>query len=230
MKKRTSLYYLILLISYTASSQQSFNNNLESEYISNKTINLKENSNDYTGSPYFNEVFIKGNIYKNGELLATNKSLRYNASKDEFEIKNSLNPTSDLVKTLFKKNSLSIKIGIKEFVFIRPNSTNTANGYFLLLQEGENISYLKKIKKKFIPGKKAYSSMAVNTQATYKSVDVYYLLNKEGTLFELPNSKNGIIETFGSHKKEIKAFLKENKLNIKKEKGLKKVVVYYNSL
>lgn len=230
MKKRTSPFYLLflILISYSAISQQSLNNNLESEYISNKTINLSTLSKDYTGSPYFKETFTKGHIYKNGKLLVANKSLRYNANKDEFEVER--NGNTGIVNTLFKKPNLSIKFGITEFIFIRPNSTNTAHGYFLLVQKGEKFSYLKKVKKKYVAGKKAYSSMAVDTAPMYKDDNSYYLVNSEEALVELPNSKNGIIESFGSHKKELKAFVKKNKINVKKEKGMKKLVEYYNSL
>jgi len=232
MKKRTSPFYLILLllISFTVSSQQSFNNKIEGEFISNRTINLKENSTNYTGSPYFNEAFISGNIYKNDKLLASNKSLRYNANKDEFEIKNSLTPISDIVNTLFKKSSLTIKTGIKEFIFMLPTNTNVAHGYFILLHKNENMSFVKKIKKKFVPAQKAYSSMAVDTQAMYKEYESYFLLDKEGNLIELPNSKNKRIEAFGSHKKDLKAFVKKNKVHIKNEKGMRKLVEYYNSL
>ncbi len=232
MKKKTSPFYLLLLllISFSATSQQSLNNNLESEYISNKTINLSTLSKDYTGTPYFKETFTKGHIYKNGKLLVANTSLRYNANKDEFEVEKNSNANTGIVNTLFKKPSLSIKFGITEFIFIRPNSTNTAHGYFLLVQKGEKFSYLKKVKKKYVAGKKAYTSMAVDTAPMYKDDDSYYLVNSDEKLVEVPNSKNGIIESFGSHKKELKAFIKKNKINVKKEKGMKKLVEYYNSL
>ena len=232
MKNRISPFYLMLflLISFNAFSQQSFNNNLESEYISNKTINLKTISKDYSGTPYLTEEFTKGHIYKNGELLVSNKSLRYNANKDEFEIKNSLSTDSGIVNTLFKKSALSIKTGNDEFIFILPNGVNTTFGYFVLLQKGEKFTYIKKIKKKFIPGQKAYTSMSQDIRPMYKSFETFYLLNNEGVLIELPNSKNKIIDSFGSHKKEIKAYIKENKLNVKKEKNMKQLVEYYNSL
>ena len=100
----------------------------------------------------------------------------------------------------------------------------------MLLQKGEKISYAKKVKKKYVPGQKAYSSMARDISPMYKEYLVYFLLNKDGNLIELPNSKNKKIDAFGSHKKELKAYIKENKLNINKERGMKKLIEYYNSL
>ena len=132
MNNRTSTLSLLLIIfiSYQTFSQQSFNNNIDSEFISSKTINLKEDANTYTGSPYFNEEFVKGNIYKSGELLASNKKIRYNANKDYFEIQNNQASDSDIVNMIFRKNNLSIKTGIKEllravvFYFLSPSMEN----------------------------------------------------------------------------------------------------------
>lgn len=55
MKKRISIVYLVtaLLFTFNTIAQQSINNNLDSDYISNKTVDLTKDANDYTGSPYF---------------------------------------------------------------------------------------------------------------------------------------------------------------------------------
>lgn len=232
MKKRISIVYLVtaLLFTFNTIAQQSINNNLDSDYISNKTVDLTKDANDYTGSPYFNEKFSKGNIYKSGELIAINKGLRYNASKDEFEIENSVDSSNKLVKVIKKSNNLSIKMGINEFTFIHPGEGNNVHGYFILLESGDKFSLLKKIKKKYIPGQKAYSSMSRDTAPMYKEKSIYFLLDANGQLTELPNSKKGKLEAFQSNKKELKSFLKENKLNINKENSIKKLVAYFNTL
>ena len=49
-------------------------------------------------------------------------------------------------------------------------------------------------------------------------------------MVELPNSKKTKIKAFGDKSKKVKAFLKENKVNINRESGLIEVIKYYNTL
>ena len=43
-------------------------------------------------------------------------------------------------------------------------------------------------------------------------------------------NKKDVIDSFPDHKSEIETFVNKNKVNLKKEDGLKKLVEYYNSL
>ena len=64
--------------------------------------------------------------------------------------------------------------------------------------------------------------------------DFYRILNdianNEGVLTELPSSKKKKADAFSENKKELKLFIKENKLNINKEKDLIKLAEYVNTL
>ena len=231
MKKAFYLPLLFIISIYSISfSQQATKITLDSEYLANKTVNLNKDPNNYTGSPYYNTQFSTGHIYKNGRLIAANKKVRYNAYKDIFEIKNDLNPKSNIVNTIARKSSISIKIGIQEYHFFRPSEKNNLYGYFIVLLKNDNLSVYKKIKKKYTPSQEATSSMDTNIAAFYKEYSILYIVNANGYFIEVPKSKKAKIDLFENHKKEVKTFIKENKIKLKKEKDFIKLVYYYNSL
>jgi hypothetical protein len=72
--------------------------------------------------------------------------------------------------------------------------------------------------------------MASNIAAMYKEKEFLYLLDDKGTYTKLTSSKKGNLNAFGDVKKDVKDYAKQNKLNLKKEKDLIKVVKYTNSL
>ena len=87
-----------------------------------------------------------------------------------------------------------------------------------------------KIKKEYIPEQKAYTSLASNIAANYKEKLSLYLYTSDGLLIELPGSKSKRLKAFGDKSKDIKLFVKENKININKEAGLIEVIKYFDTL
>jgi len=228
--KRTLIftYLSIALISFNVSAQSVYNEHLIDDYISQKTV-TDDHDFTYVGSPYFNEEFQKGIIYKGSLAVANNVGLRYNANKDIFEIKRKVTSKNSQAKYLVKTDDISFQIKNNRFVYISASKDNNDPGYFILLYTGENISLYKKTKKLFIAGQKAYSSLARDVQPTYKGKEILYI-SDGGKLTELPNSKSGKVKTFNDHNKELKQYIKENDLNISKEYNLIKLVKYYNTL
>jgi len=229
--KRTFLftYLSIALISFNVSAQSAYNDHVIDTYISHKTV-TDDHDFTYVGSPYLNEEFQKGIIYKGSLAVANNVGLRYNANKDIFEIKRKVTSKNNQAKYLVKTDDISFQIKNNHFVFIPASKENNVPGYFILLYKGENTSLYKKTKKLFIAGQKAYTSLARDVQPTYKGKEILYLGDAGGTLTELPSSKNGKIKTFNNHNKELKLYIKENNLNISKEYNLIKLVKYYDTL
>jgi hypothetical protein len=231
MKKISPSYFVIfaLLISSVAIAQPSMQEPSQTEYNSNRTVNLLDNQNDYTGSPYYNKDFVKGSVLSDGKTIASNQLLRYNVSKEEFEISDPINPNSKTLKTIIRNTKLTIQIGDESFEYIS-DEKNRLRGYFIPLVNGDKKSLYKKIKKEYIPSQKAASSMASNIAALYKEKQFLYLLDDEGIYTKLTTSKKDNLNAFGDAKKDVKVYAKQNKLNLKKEKDLIKVVTYVNSL
>jgi len=231
MKK--NLLFIILFI-YSLSivnsqAQSVFKDTDIDKYISELPIPKNKDLN-YVGTPYANEEFQKGIVTKNGIIIAYNTGLRYNANRDIFEIKKTFALKDNQAKLLKRTDEIVLKVNNNNFVYIPVNASNKVLGYFVLLHKGENITLLKKIKKEFIPAQKAYSSMTRDVPPTYKEKITLYISDKDGVIIELPNSKNKKIDAFYKDKKVTKLYVKENKLNINKERDLVKLAKYLDTL
>ena len=229
MKRQLLFTYLIIaLISFNVTAQSSYDEHNLDPYVTQNSV-TDDHDFTYVGTPYFNEEFQKGVIYKDDLAVASNVGLRYNANKDVFEFKRKVTSNNNQAKYLVKTEDISLKMKNNLFVFIPASKENSAPGYYILLYKGENISLYKKTKKIFIAGQKAYSSLASNVEPTYKGKEILYLCDTDGNLSELPNSKKGKIKAFSDHNNEIKQYIKENDLNISKEYNLIKLVKYFDT-
>jgi len=204
---------------------------LVDEYIKRTDQGVQYDDVDsYKGTPYNNPVFLPGNIYKEDELLAADVALRYNAVADEMEVKESLLIKDSEARVLTKSPDIYVKINGDIFVFVTYKGGVEKGGYFLVQFEGVRVDLFKKLHKKFTPAKKASSSITNDVPAKFTDKPIYYLVNKEGKFFEFPKSKSKKLKVFGNKQKEIKEFVKKNKLDLNKEKDLLKTVQYYDTL
>ena len=231
MKSFSTIYCLLLaiLISSVTIAQPRVHEPPASDYISNRTVNLMDNPNDYTGSPYYNEDFSKAVILKQGKVVAFSQEVRYNVSKEVFEIKDALNKNSKIVNTIIRKDEIEIKIGDISFEYIS-SEKNKLRGYFIPLFNGDKYSLYKKITKEYIPSQKAANSMSNDIAALYREKEILYLVNDKGVFTALPTSKGRKIKVFKNLKIEVKTYIKENKLNINRENDFVKLVSYVDSI
>ena len=220
---------IALLYSVNVNAQSEFNETDIDSYISQRSVEVYLEA-DFTGTPYKDKMFKNGTILKNGVPLAKNIGLRYNASKDLFEVKKSSVLKDDQAKVLKSSSDLFIIMGSENYVFLAPNENNSTQGYFLIDYKSDKTSLFKKIKKEYIPEQKAYTSLASNIAANYKEKLSLYLYTNDGLLIELPGSKSKRLKAFGDKSKDIKLFVKEKKINLNKEAGLIEVIKYYDTL
>lgn len=220
---------IVSLYSLNTGAQSVYNESDIDKHISKRSVEVYLEA-DFTGTPYKNKEFKNGAILKNGVVIARNIGLRYNASKDLFEVKKTSVLKDDQAKVLISSRDISIDLENEKYVFLTPTENNSTQGYFIDTYSGEKASLYKKIKKVYIPEQKAYTSLASNVAATYKEKDILYLYKQDGLLVELPNSKKSRIKSFGDKSKKVKMYVKENKVNINKESELIEVIKYYNTL
>ncbi|RZM27904.1 MAG: hypothetical protein EOO88_10980, partial [Pedobacter sp.] len=67
------------------------------------------------------------------------------------------------------------------------------------------------------------------TEKTYVTKPTYYLFKKDNTIIQLSLNKKDILSSLTDHTKEVESYINENKLNLKKEDDLMKLMSYYNS-
>jgi len=200
-------------------------------YFSNRAITVNPKERNYTGSAYENKEFVNGYVFKDGKILASKIAMRYNAKREEIELKNSLTTPNEHARLLKRDPKIYVKMGNKTFIFLKANEQIQKPGYFVVLAEGENYSLYKKITKKFIEGRESINSITRDTPPAFEEKQIFYLIsNSDGSFIEFPKSRKGKLKTFTNHKKEVKEFVKSNKLNLNKDYALTKLVKYYDTL
>ena len=179
---------------------------------------------NYDGTPYYVNDFLLGNVYLENEMILSNGALRYNAVADEIEYKESLNDDDKSAKALVKSKEIYAKIMNDTFVFI------PSQGYYLVIFDGNNLSLLKKVTKKYFPPKKAQNNYERSTLARFEDRLIYTMYSKNGKTLELPRSKNKKLKAFSSNEKIVKNYTKEHNLDLNNEKDLKKLTLYLDKI
>lgn len=179
---------------------------------------------NYDGTPYYVNDFLLGDVYLENEMILSNGALRYNAVADEIEYKESLNDDDESAKALVKSKEIYAKIMNDTFVFI------PGQGYYLVIFDGNNLSLLKKVTKKYFPPKKAQNNYERSTLARFEDRFIYTMYSKNGKTLELPRSKNKKLKAFGGNEKIVKYYAKEHNLDLNNEKDLKKLTLYLDKI
>lgn len=237
MKKTIAILAILISISGSVNSQ-TFNGKqfasdlfLIDEYIKRQAKGISFQDTDlYTGTPYNNPSYLPGNIYKEGQLLAENVPIRYNAIADEMEIKERFDVSDDEAKVLTKSPDIFVKINSQIFVFVPYQGGIEEGGYFEVLYEGSQVDLYKKHIKDFSEEKKATSSLTRDVPANFKDEPVYYMVTKKGKFYEFPNSRNRKFKVFGDKEKAVKQYVKENRLDLNAEKDLLRTVKYFETI
>ena len=187
----------------------------------NNGINFKD-TKTYRGTPY--------NIYKEGTLLADNIAIRYNAVADEMEVKQTLSSNDENARVLTKSQDIYVKIIEDIYVFVPYQGGVENGGYFQVIFEGGQIALYKKHVKDFKPEKKATSSITKTLPPVFKDKPVFYLVTKSGKFYQMPKSRSKKLKVFGEKQNQMKAFTKQNNLDLNKQEDLLKAIIYFDTL
>ena len=179
---------------------------------------------DVEGSPYLDEDFkLATVIVKDDDSYSA--YMRYNAFHDEMEMQEN-NKAVSLMKRDYVKARLDGKL-----YKITPFKVdgNRDQGYVVVLKEGPSALYLKEdiILRE---GKEATSSYSKAQPPKFERQDFYLLGIGEDTPVKIKLNKKSILNQFSSHKKDLEKFVKDNKLKLKTEEEVLKLLNYYDSL
>ena len=176
---------------------------------------------------YTNPNFLEGSIFQGEDLMKSKVLMRYNAFADEIEIKK--HATDKNYGALIKDPEVFVKIGRDIYLFVPYQGSNEKGGYFNVVSDGKNYDLYKKVTSKFNEAKKARNNYQTDTKPSF-SKNVKYYLVEDGTFLEMPSNKSRILKMMDKKKTEMKAFIKENKLDLDKEADLIKAVQHFDSL
>lgn len=225
------LFGISLLIALTngLSAQNMLNNMMENFRFKKMTESTYTRDNlkvsDIQGTPYLSEKFSPGKITTKEGVTYKNIPLRYNGFSDDLEFQKgedcyNIDPKSTIKRAEFGGRVFSCmeySLGGK----IR-------NGYFELLTEG-NATLLVKYTVKLVEKAEASAYVDAKPARFDAPSKEYYLIFKDASA-KLITNKKSLLELFGNQKDEMESYISKNKLSVKEDDTLKKIVSHYNSL
>ena len=177
-----------------------------------------DKEDEFTGTTYlFSEWENDGKFYINGKSYKVN-NININALKNDLESK--IGKDSILVYDKYKIDS--VVVNKRKFKKYNDNS------FYEVIFEGDSKSLLKKYKVDVVKG--TYNvAQGKYDKTKLKLSDIYYI--KEGENISSFNlSKRSIIELCEGNETSIKKYIKTNKLSIKKDEDIAKILKYNTSL
>ncbi len=230
-KKKFIILTLLLLVTVTFYAQnrklqrqtELFIETMDRNYVAPDFVET------YDGTPYNSTTFLLGNVYINKELTKSDVAMRYNIYADEIEIKESLQSEDKDITALLKSQDISLTILNDTFVYVSKGRGLEKGGYFQVITTGKNYNLYKKLGKKYYEASKAKTSFERDVPAKFEDRITYYVNFSNGGMVLLPDSKKKIYKAFGDSENEVKEYCKEKKLDITKEKDLKRVIIYLDN-
>jgi len=177
------------------------------------------------GHPFFNDDhFHNGTVVYNG-ILYDNVQLLFDEVKDLLVMPD---PLKAFKITLISYQVESFTIGDYSFIRLSDslNHSQPDNGFYQQLYKG-HTSLLKRERKTI------REDLSNPTEGIERFIDLhvaYYL--KRGNMYYSVNTKSSLLDALKDKLKEAKKFIRQNHLNVRKDKenALMKVVAWYNEL
>ena len=195
---------------------------------------LKESQyTNVQGSPYLYADWKSGAILDTNGKLSENMMIRYDSYRDEVQ---------------FLKDGRTLVIDpslVPEFYFVTTNE-ETKKIENILFRNGFNVEgykklnyfqviystgihYLRKFKTEYI--EEAASSFGTNEQIKrFERTESEFLINKDGSVVKVGKNRKELVSSFGNYAGQMKTFIKENKLNVKSDVDLNKILRKFEAL
>lgn len=182
------------------------------------------------GSAYTTDNFLPGRLFYKDEFQTT-VFYRYNAYAEEIEVKDVDVPGAPVRGLTRDKavNLITTDGKIFSFTTFIDKKGLTQNGYLTKLVDGKYSLY-KRFDVKYTQGQKAMNSFVKATPPRFSKFTEYYLeLDGRKRIDELELSNRKLLKLVDPDKKEaLKAYLKENKIKINKERDVLEVLTFLN--
>lgn len=229
MKKALFLILVIFTMTDSLDAQTMLNGLMDNFRFNKITEGTYSRNNlklsDIQGTPYLDEEFIPGKITIGDGVIYTDIPLRYNGYSDELEFQKGVDSYIIDPKTIVKRAEFGgLVFGCMEYY----GGKKIQNGFFEILAVGK-ATLLVKYKVKFLE-KEAVKAFVEPKPARFDTPVKDYYLAIDGTPANFISGKKGLLELFGTHKSEMESFISKNRLSIKKDDDLTKIVVHFNGL
>lgn len=189
-------------------------------------IDQNNTFDEYAGSIFINQNF-KAALVIDERTGTYDADLRYNIYSDAIEF-----AKDDQLFELEKNSVMHFKINDELYYYCKFKNDRGLNrhGYYILVSLSNNYTIYKKIELDITAPKTTSVVESHNAQGRILKREVYYI-EKDKKITELPQNKKDILSTvFSDQEVALKAFIKTEKIKIRKEQDLIKLVQKYNSL
>lgn len=222
MKKLTVLIALVFasLLVYGQPVFKDYDDLLFEQALRATSINANKFSN-IKGSPYQTNNFSEGKVTLKGDTSFI-LPLRYNVYQNTFEYKHG----DQIFGIANVENIKEILLNNSKYIYFTDRVDEKHSSYYQLHADGKCIL----LSKKRIVYKEAQQGDGIRptTPSEFiKQKDQYFIINNASEL-ELLSSKKILLKTLSDKSDEIKAFMKENRLSVKKIEDLTKIIDFYN--
>ena len=183
----------------------------------------------FNNSPYFNEnyrfadiLMVKGRKFINvkARIDLFNQTIAFVAN----DIEAMLEPGS--VRELSYRDTTESGIISYRFRTGYPAIDNkTPNNFYIVLADGK-CALLRSVEKRLTQRKNEISGQVFND---YETIENYFLFSK-GEMKHLKKDKDFILSELADKQQEVNKFIQDNKLNLRNNDHLVKLLEYYNGL
>jgi len=193
------------------------------------TVHYARTPANVQGSRFLNKEFIQGTMTIVDGTEIPGLGYRYDIYGDEMQFL--LNgDTASITKPLSLR---SLQVGEKKFVYdvFQVSENSVAAGYFEVIEEGDilTILYRREIELEQDAYVTNYGGGGGTKEFKMVEKNSYYLKQDRKTAQKIFKKKD-FLNTISDHQAEVKQYMKDHRISVRKQKDLQAVVNYYNSL
>jgi hypothetical protein len=237
---KTIIIALALFVSLTCSAQNisvpqgyEAKENLRELGSMDGTGNVRTFDNRYEGvkgTPYVFEEFHPGEVYLKTKNKVAVQDLNYNCFENELVY---LDPATKVIRAMnrFQVDLFTIRDGDRVLTFVPVKLGEDEETIFAEVLYNKGSIVYKVYGKEWLKAnyEGGYSADRRYDQFVDK-YDLYFMKKGGNMLYKAKKSKKQVIAAFPDHEKEISAYIKSNKLDLKEDSSLVKLLVYYDTL
>jgi len=197
------------------------------------TGNVQTFDNRYKGvkgTPYVFEEFHPGEVYLKTKNKVAVQDLNYNCFENEIVY---MDPATKVIRLMnrFQVDLFTIRDGDRVLTFVPVKLGDDEQTIFAEVLYNKGSDVYKVYGKEWL---KANYEGGYSADRRYDEFvdkyDLYFIKEGENMLYKAKKSKKQVIAAFPDHEKEISSYIKSNKLDLKEDSSLVKLLVYYDSL
>ncbi|KGO80499.1 hypothetical protein [Flavobacterium beibuense] len=178
------------------------------------------------GSQYYNEKFMPASVDSSKDI----SMVRYNAYNDEIEVEINdevmvLKPANNQIVQL-KGNGLSY-----EYLQYTDKEGTSKQRYLITVNKSDKVSIYKEESIYLQPEEHPTSGYGRYKAPQFRKNDIeYYIQFNNGEIVHMSTKKKDVLSLVPGKEKEIKAFIKENKISTDEDEDLKQLANYLGTL